>query len=1104
VPSPAAIRAARAFVEFSADLSSLPGDFDNAERQFRAFQNRVNRRNTAGGLRAELDTRALDGQLKGLQSRIQTALAGDPKGITRTLSEVEQRMQTLLPRIQKLYQPPEQQLAGIRDRVAKQVAEEQRQYSEQSVLANRRKVDLERQLADEVQKAKSSGVANPRRTDAIRNELKSIDDGNKAIAARFEERTAAIRDAGYKEAAEYQTKQARVRERLVQDVEDLGRYRGMLQKEQAKLDKGRTSQVAAGAQGANSDAIRAREEEGRAFSEGLRARLSAEAKANQQSIAASTRATKQKYDAIEREQARSLARQQKAEARRVAQIPTTLSVLGQDVRQLGAGITAAGGTLLAGFALSAREFTILDDQLRVIQGVSSASETQILSLEKAVRQLGATTSFTTQEVAGAATELARGGVAIDNIGSILPSVLQLARGTGADLAFAAQSVVRTLGQFRLEADESGRVVDVLSAAANAGTLDLMDLGEAMKFLGPIMKTTGGSVEDAGAAFAVMANNGLRGGLAGRQLRRVLYELADPLKRLRIAQDLGVQVTDAAGNLRPLVDLVEEIGDEINKLSTGAKVSFLDDVFGEGAAAFEALSAGRKEFRGLIGDLIASRGYAEALADNVDGGLGGAFRITLSVIKDFGIEIGKILEGDLVAILQWVQDAVRGAIEWARVNGDLIKTLARMSVEVVAIGTALIGLGATIGVMAAISSGMALLRKQILATGAAAALVGGAKGLLTFAAGLAGMTAVVYAADSALTSFVGGFNQVGEAADTTTSKVGRLKKVFDELAGTKVLDANQISELRSVIASLEKELGYLGAEFDKTGKVANLGDLQKNVDARVLLKGRDERTADFDAEYASIVKDELDSLRRRAVSLADPNFFSAIAAKARRDFEAKTNAARFDDLRARREQFGGEVSSAEGTVRELMASGFDLGKILGGAFGPSLAPLIDKVETTGANLANLAGSIRSAATENLRNQGFGASGFDVAGKNAADAFARLMDGDVKDAFFSATAAVRTGGQGLFGAITGLAAGLELQRRELFNRRAEELVGQFGDRLSSPGFGGGEFGGVNLARQMATNTVSIAEQALREQKVSNDLLRAVRQILKDNPGLLVGGA
>jgi TP901 family phage tail tape measure protein len=404
-----------------------------------------------------------------------------------------------------------------------------------------------------------------------------------------------------------------------------------------------------------------------------------------------------------------------------------------------------------------------------VQGVTSATEKQMAGLDATVRKLGATTSFTTTEVGSAAVELARGGQSVERIGKTLPAVLNLARGTGSDLAFSAQTVVRTLGQFQLDVEESGRVVDVLAASANAGTLDLQDLGEAMKYLGPIMKTVNGSVEDAGAAFAVMANNGLRGGLAGRQLRRVLYELADPLKRVRIANELGVQVVNAEGDLRPLADLVEEIGKGLDKLSNAKKVSFLDDVFGEGASAFEALSAGSKELRQITGDILVADGYAQSLADTIDGGLGGAFRIALSAIQDLGIEVGKQLEGTLTAFFRLIQVGAQDMTEFVKQNGEAIKTLLRLSVAATAFGVSFLAIGRVVTVIGAIVSALRTLRTAMIATGAiGAALATGGAGLVTFLATVTAAAGAAYAADLSFQAMLDSVEEVGTESGKTGS------------------------------------------------------------------------------------------------------------------------------------------------------------------------------------------------------------------------------------------------------------------------------------------------------------------------------------------------
>ena len=92
----------------------------------------------------------------------------------------------------------------------------------------------------------------------------------------------------------------------------------------------------------------------------------------------------------------------------------------------------------------------------------------------------------------------------------LPGVLNLAAASGMDLAQASDMVTDYLTAFGLEADQAGRMADVLSyAQANSNTTTEM-LGEAFKNCAVNAHNAGMSLEETTAILSKLADQGLKG------------------------------------------------------------------------------------------------------------------------------------------------------------------------------------------------------------------------------------------------------------------------------------------------------------------------------------------------------------------------------------------------------------------------------------------------------------------------------------------------------------------------------------------------------------------------------------------------------------------
>ena len=301
-----------------------------------------------------------------------------------------------------------------------------------------------------------------------------------------------------------------------------------------------------------------------------------------------------------------------------------LRTFGQGVRSIGAAIVKATAIPAAGFLISAKVFAEFDDRMRVVQAVTGATKDQFKALTAEATRLGAITSFSARQVAEAMTELGRAGFTPDAILASTDAVLNLSRATDTELARATEIAGASLRGFNLEVSDMARVTDVLTATANGSAQTLDDLFEALKPVAPIAAEAGESIEQTAAAIAVLANNGIKGSLAGNSLARAYKNLADETKQGKL-REFGVEAVDAAGNLRPLSAIINDLAKSTAGLGTAKRLSIFETLFGRGQAAALKLASSGASFEALAETITNSAGDAKAAADAMDAGVGGSFR-----------------------------------------------------------------------------------------------------------------------------------------------------------------------------------------------------------------------------------------------------------------------------------------------------------------------------------------------------------------------------------------------------------------------------------------------------------------------------------------------
>ncbi|TMZ33772.1 phage tail tape measure protein, partial [Klebsiella pneumoniae] len=164
-------------------------------------------------------------------------------------------------------------------------------------------------------------------------------------------------------------------------------------------------------------------------------------------------------------------------------------------------------------------------------------------------------------------EMAAMGFSAREIMQALPGVIAAAEATGEDLGIVMETVAEALNNFGYEASEASRVADVLAEAANASAANIETMHYVMKYAAPTAKQLGMEIEDLAAAAMILADRGLEASQIGRYLRMGLSRLASPTKQAKaLMRELGIEVFDAHGKLKPFPEVIRELKTAFDKLT----------------------------------------------------------------------------------------------------------------------------------------------------------------------------------------------------------------------------------------------------------------------------------------------------------------------------------------------------------------------------------------------------------------------------------------------------------------------------------------------------------------------------------------------------------
>ena len=328
---------------------------------------------------------------------------------------------------------------------------------------------------------------------------------------------------------------------------------------------------------------------------------------------------------------------------------------------IGALIIAAAaliGTMIKAVSTGAK----FGKALSALEAVSGSTAQEMAALSVQAKSLGASTAFTASEVVQLQTELAKLGFAASDIQNATPAILDLAASLNVDLAQAAEFAGSVVRSFGLETTDTQRVVDVLAKSASSSAQDFSSLVESFKLAAPTARALGVSIEETSALLGALANNGLKGSIAGTGLSKSFIMLHS--KGLTLNEGLE-KVRNSSDGLTTAINLVGIIGAKslLTLANSGDDIESLNKKLANSAEGARGAAAAMAEIKldNLSGDTTKLGSAWEGFLLSIEDGSGtlndisrGAIQLLTSALSglttglqylDFiTIEIGKNFQG----------------------------------------------------------------------------------------------------------------------------------------------------------------------------------------------------------------------------------------------------------------------------------------------------------------------------------------------------------------------------------------------------------------------------------------------------------------------------
>lgn len=490
------------------------------------------------------------------------------------------------------------------------------------------------------------------------------------------------------------------------------------------------------------------------------------------------------------------------------------------VNQLAAALAAAG------VAKSVKEiadalmdcvdsFAEFQSQMSTVQAISGASGQEMDALAEKARYMGATTAFTAAEAGQALEYMAMAGWKTGDMLGGLEGVMNLAAASGESLGTTSDIVTDALTAFGLAAADSARFADVLAAASSNSNTNVAMMGETFKYAAPVAGALGYSIEDVALAIGLMANAGIKGSQAGTALRGTLTNLAKPSDDvLWYMEELGVSMTDSAGQTRSLSELMDVLRDRFSALTEAQQAEYAAGIAGKEAMSglLAIVNASEADYQKLTEAITASSGAAREMSEIRLDNLQGQMTLLSSAADGLKLAVGEQLTPVLTDLAQAGTEAFAWAAEFVSENEWVVGAVTGLTAALGALVIGIGGLAAAPAVITAVHTALTLLAANPVVA-VTAAIVGLTAAFATWAASLDDETESTKEFTKSLQESKQAYEELQDAMDKEQGSTKSAMDALMELLAVEDKSAAQKAVILELIEQLNEAVPGLSLAYD---------------------------------------------------------------------------------------------------------------------------------------------------------------------------------------------------------------------------------------------------------------------------------------------------
>lgn len=310
------------------------------------------------------------------------------------------------------------------------------------------------------------------------------------------------------------------------------------------------------------------------------------------------------------------------------------------------------------------------------------NDPQFKALKEQAKELGRTTWASATQVAEAQSFYAMAGYDPDAIIKVLPSTLDLAKAAGMDIGRTADITSNILSAFGMDPEQTEDVADILVTAFTGSNTSLEMLGATMRYVAPVAKDLGISLEESAAMAGILGNVGIQDTQAGTAMRKIYNSLASPNSSgIKALKKLNIETADAKGNLREVPELFMDLLKATEKMGNSQRLGLLTDIVGlEAATAFSALidESNIQDFERMMDSMYKRAGITKRTSQIMSDNLLGDWTGLESAWEGIQVGLAEANSEDMRELAQNVTNFTQQIADFIEKNPEMVSLISRVA------------------------------------------------------------------------------------------------------------------------------------------------------------------------------------------------------------------------------------------------------------------------------------------------------------------------------------------------------------------------------------------------------------------------------------------